>query len=109
MTLIPTITPSEVDAEHNAKGGVRLIDVREVDEYEAVRAPYGENFPMSRLQRGDLPVAGRSERVYLVCKAGGRSEAVAKAMMAAGFTDVVSVKGGMTAWEKAGLAVVKGS
>jgi rhodanese-related sulfurtransferase len=105
---VPAVTPAELEAERRRKGGVRLVDVREADEYAEVRAPYGDNYPLSLVKQGSLPLLGKAERVYLVCRSGRRSETAAKILLAAGFTDVINVEGGMMAWEQAGLPVSKG-
>ena len=49
--------------QRRAREGVPLIDVREPDEFAAVRVPGAVNLPMSRI--GELPAVrfGRSYRV----------------------------------------------
>lgn len=86
-------------------GGLCLLDVREPDEY------VGElgHIAGSRL----LPVGELSSRlaevpkgpVVTVCRSGKRSARAAQELMKAGRNDVVSLAGGMLAWNAAGLAV----
>ena len=45
----------------------------------------------------------------MICAAGSRSAAVTGYLARTGRTDVVNVAGGMTAWERAGLATVRGT
>lgn len=78
-----------------------LLDVREDDEWNAGHAPDATHIPLSELnQRADeVP---RDRRVYVVCRAGGRSAQAAAALNQAGW-DAVNVSGGMQAWRDAGL------
>lgn len=75
---------------------LRLIDVREPDEYSG---PLG-HYPGSEL----VPMGGllaraidwdRDEPVVLICRSGGRSGRMAAAMERDGFSKVVSMGGGM--------------
>jgi hypothetical protein len=46
--------------------------------------------------------------MYFVCRSGGRSKSACEKMITAGITNVVSVDGGTSACETAGLPVVRG-
>jgi rhodanese-related sulfurtransferase len=86
------------------EGGV-LLDVREPDEWTVVRAPGALHIPMRLLptsadQLPAIPIA-------CICHLGHRSEVVAEALVGAGW-NAVTVRGGMTAWEAAGLPVERG-
>jgi rhodanese-related sulfurtransferase len=85
-----------------------LLDVREADEFAAVRAPGAALVPTSQFMArvGDLPT---DRPIIVICAAGGRSAAVTGYLMRTGRTDVVNVFGGMTAWERAGLATAHGT
>lgn len=86
--------------------GMRLIDVREEGEYAEVRVKGAELFPLSRIQRGELPTAdGRP--VALICKAGGRSAMAAMILESNGFEEVTNVEGGTLAAIQAGEAHVE--
>ncbi len=84
-----------------------LIDVREPNEFAAVRAPGAVLMPTSvfAARVGELPT---DRPLLVVCHVGGRSAAVTGYLMRAGRTDVVNVAGGMEAWEAAGLPVTRG-
>ena len=84
-----------------------LLDVREQNEFDAVRAPGAALLPTSQFMArfAELP----SDRPLLViCHTGGRSAAVTAYLLRTGRTDVANVAGGMAAWERAGLAVQRG-
>jgi rhodanese-related sulfurtransferase len=81
-----------------------LLDVRENDEWQRGHAADALHIPMgevpTRLQEID-PAA----KLYIVCKAGGRSLRVAQYLQRNGYQPV-NVDGGMLAWAKAGRPVI---
>lgn len=106
---IPNIDVTEAERRlREDPAGPILVDVREANEFEAVRAPGAVLMPMSAFaaRAGELP-SGRP--LMVVCHLGGRSAAAAGFLMRSGRTDVVNVAGGMDAWERAGLPVRHGS
>jgi rhodanese-related sulfurtransferase len=84
-----------------------LLDVREPNEFAAVRAPGALLLPTSIFiaRMAELP-SGRP--LLVICHTGSRSAAVTGFLARNGRTDVVNVAGGMDAWEKAGLPIRKG-
>ena len=83
-----------------------LVDVRETAEFGAELG----HVPGSRLvPLATVPVAMRSwdkaKPILLICRSGGRSGRAAGALIAAGFTDVYNLTGGMLAWNEASLPV----
>lgn len=84
-----------------------LIDVREPNEFAAVRAPGAVLMPTSAFvaRVGELPT---DRPLLVVCQVGGRSAAVTGYLVRAGRSGVVNVAGGMEAWEAAGLPVTRG-
>jgi len=85
-----------------------LLDVRELDEFAAVRAPDVLHIPMSKFQTriGDVP---EDRPVLVICHTGGRSAAVTGFLLRTGRADVANVAGGMDAWAKAGLPTRSGT
>ena len=85
-----------------------LVDVREPSEFADVRAPGAVLVPMSEFaaRAGELP---RDRPLMVVCHLGGRSAAAAGFLIRSGRSDVVNVTGGMDAWERGGLPVVRGA
>ena len=85
-----------------------LLDVREVSEFEEVRAPGAVLVPTSSFAArvAELPA---DRPLMVVCHLGSRSAAVTGFLMRSGRTDVVNVAGGMDAWERAGLPVRHGT
>jgi rhodanese-related sulfurtransferase len=86
---------------------VRLIDVREPDEYETARVSGAVSVPLATVPeqldafRGEGPT-------YVICQAGGRSLRACEFVAEHGI-DVVNVAGGTGAWIASGRDVVSGS
>ncbi|PWC06114.1 rhodanese-like domain-containing protein [Mycetocola zhujimingii] len=97
-----TITVSELAA----LDGATVIDVREPDEFQQVRAAGAVNIPMSQIidRIDELP---EDDTLYLICAVGGRSAKVAEYLESRDY-NVVNVEGGTHAWTDAGLPVEQG-
>jgi rhodanese-related sulfurtransferase len=87
-------------------GRAVLLDVREHDEWRAVRAPGVVHIPMRQLG-ASLDQLPADRTIACICHVGARSAVVADALEGAGY-DAVNVTGGMDAWEAAGLPVERG-
>lgn len=67
----------QVAEARDEEDDLRMIDVREPDEYEEVHVREVELFPLSKLRRGERPEPdGRP--TALICRSGSRSEMAAK-------------------------------
>lgn len=86
-----------------AQGAV-LVDVRELDEWNAGHAPGAVHVPLGAV--GDELDRFAGQSVLTVCRSGGRSAKAAE-ILAAGGVEVRNVAGGMSAWADAGLPVVR--
>jgi rhodanese-related sulfurtransferase len=103
--VIQDIGPDEAVDLVNA--GAILLDVREDEEWVAGHSPQAIHVAMGEIENraSELP---EDRTVVCVCRVGGRSGAVAKALVAAGY-DVRNLDGGMLAWAAAGFPVVTDS
>jgi rhodanese-related sulfurtransferase len=83
---------------------VTLLDVRELDEWQAGHAPEALHIPMSELtgRLDDLPA---DKDVYVVCRSGGRSARVTEYLIGNGW-DAVNIDGGMQSWHAQGKPLV---
>lgn len=96
------VTP--VAAEDLVTAGAAVIDVREPDEWRAGHAPTARPMPLSQVESRFEEL--RAENASLiVCRSGGRSNAVTQMLNARG-VNAVNLAGGMQAWKQAGLPVV---
>jgi glyoxylase-like metal-dependent hydrolase (beta-lactamase superfamily II)/rhodanese-related sulfurtransferase len=89
--------------------GVRIIDVREPDEFEGELGHIdgAELLPLGKL-RGALATWDTSAATVVVCRSGARSAQGALILEAAGFGRVGNLAGGMIAWRSAGYPVIGG-
>lgn len=93
------------------EGSVDLIDVRTPVEYRASHAVGARNIPLDQLD--PQAVAGdrngsSSQPIYFICQSGNRSGKAVQKCTEAGVENAVTVEGGTTAWEQAGLPVKRG-
>jgi rhodanese-related sulfurtransferase len=100
---IPIMTP---EAAHEALSVLRILDVREPSEIEGPLGaiPGAENVPLRDLAGH---VLGGDEPMLLVCRSGKRSERACEILMERGFSKVTNLDGGMIAWNRACLPVVR--
>jgi rhodanese-related sulfurtransferase len=104
---VRTIQPREV-AELLRQGKAAVfIDVRTPAEYAAVHADGARSLPLDQLN-ADSVARANGEPVYVICQSGGRASRACELLQAAGLADVYNVEGGTTAWQRAGLPVVRG-
>lgn len=99
---------TEVDlsqAEAAIRDADLLIDVREADEYNAAHIPGAINIPRGLLEfklSNDAQLAERTLKLVLYCKNSGRSTLAADALREMGYRNVLSLAGGIEAWQAAG-------
>ncbi|MGK9462144.1 rhodanese-like domain-containing protein [Streptomyces sp. G6] len=87
------------------EGRAVLLDVREVDEYQAGHAPGTLHMPLSHLTEGvDVPGGQGGRSLVLICRSGNRSQHAARLLADRGVASV-DVTGGMRAWAEQGLPV----
>ncbi|UGY92615.1 rhodanese-like domain-containing protein [Streptomyces gobiensis] len=84
-----------------------VLDVREDDEWAAGHAEGALHVPMSGFvaRLGEVTEQAGDQRIFVVCRVGGRSAQVTQYLVGQGF-DAVNVEGGMQAWEAAGRPLV---
>jgi molybdopterin/thiamine biosynthesis adenylyltransferase/rhodanese-related sulfurtransferase len=91
----------EIDA------GVKLIDVREQNEWDEAHLDAAVHVAQGELvERIDEVAPDRSERLLLHCRTDNRSARMAHELEGLGYEDVGVIEGGIVAWEDAGLPTV---
>ncbi len=99
----PAVNPDEVTVQDMKKAlddpklGIKVIDVREPDEYEIAHVQGVPLLPLSQLQQRFTEL-NPNQYYYLHCKAGVRSLKALDFLRQQGFKYLKSVKGGITAW-----------
>ena len=77
--------------------GIRVIDVREPDEYEISHINGVPQIPLSALQQRFTEL-DPNQQIYIHCKSGVRSMKALNFLREQGYKYVKSVKGGILAW-----------
>jgi adenylyltransferase/sulfurtransferase len=99
----PVGNPDEVTVQDMKKAldnpslGIKVIDVREADEYEIAKVAGVPLLPLSQLQQRFTELDPNSQ-YYIHCKAGVRSLKALAFLREQGFKYLKSVKGGIGAW-----------
>lgn len=79
-----------------AAGQAKLIDIREVDEWQEGHVPGSINLPLSDMA-GLMAGLVSDQPNYLLCRSGNRSARAASWLTERGY-DVVNVQDGIIAW-----------
>ena len=91
--------------ELQEKGGVDVVDVRELEEWFTGHVPGARFVPLAQL-RADVRGALPNDDVIFVCAKGGRSATAAQLAESVGKERVYSLDGGTIGWVSAGFEVV---
>jgi adenylyltransferase/sulfurtransferase len=99
----PSANPDEVSVQEMKKAldtpslGIKVIDVREPDEYQIAHVNGVPQWPLSTLPQRFTEL-DPNVQYYIHCKSGVRSMKALKFLREQGFKYVKSVKGGISAW-----------
>jgi len=123
VSLLPFLQPSAMarqpsfrnmtveEARHllEAEPSLFVLDVRSRDEYISGHIPGAINIPYTEIQtrRGKLP-ADTGTPLLAYCRSGFRSTIASRTLVSLGFENVTNMIGGILAWKRKGLPVVKG-
>jgi len=100
----PAITPEQA-AAGVANRELMLVDVRQPAELRSGRVRGAVNIPLTQL-RGRLDELEHGRQVAFLCHSGARSSRATGIAIKAGY-DAVNVRGGLIAWNRAGLPVTR--
>ncbi|HTM63005.1 MAG TPA: rhodanese-like domain-containing protein [Gammaproteobacteria bacterium] len=85
-----------------------IIDVREPAEYDSIHIEGAKLIPLGTLDNGKLPDL-QGKKLIVHCMLGKRGGKACETLLLGNpDLDVYNLEGGITAWENAGLKVVKG-
>lgn len=105
------IDPADVEKMRSSGRKIFLVDVRNPDEYEEIRAKDAVLFPLPEFDpeavRKAHTAGGFEEKIYVICRSGARSANAAGQLEETGM-QAVNVSGGTLAWNAAGLPVENG-
>lgn len=103
---IKTISVDELKKQYDEIPNLCLIDVRELDEWQACHIPGAMHIPKDQLSSViDVRMPDRTQPIYLLCRGGVRSLQAAQLLMALGYQQIYSVDGGIMDWSNAGYPI----
>ena len=105
VDTIEQVTVAQLQ-EQMATGDLQILDVRRPAEYMGGHVPRAFNAPLASLEKSLDPLPLKKDKLTAVICAGGyRSSAAASLLQQRGFSNLLNVSGGTSAWINAGYAV----
>lgn len=102
-------TVSDVKAKLDRAEPFHFVDVREDSEYEQDHAAGAIHLGKGVIERDiETVIPNKQEPIVLYCGGGYRSVLAADSIRQMGYTDVISMDGGIKAWREAGFPTEKG-
>jgi rhodanese-related sulfurtransferase len=104
----PVPALSAMELQEKLKSGKRpfILDVRQPEEFREAHIAGAKLIPLGELRQHmqELPT---EQEIVCVCASGSRSSSAAHQLASAGF-NVINMKSGMFAWQRAALPVKRG-
>lgn len=101
---IPEMSVQEVHNYLESGASPVLLDVRELDEWEAGHLRGAVHIPRGRLEaEAESSIPDKSREVVVYCAGGVRSLLAADSLKELGYAQVISMAGGYEDWADAGL------
>lgn len=97
-----SINSREAQSLIDQKKDLLLVDLREAGELKEGYIAGSVLIPMSQLAKGTSSLPA-DRPLLLICAVGGRSFGVGRYFSAKGYPEIYNLKGGVSAWKKAGL------
>ena len=105
---VPEVSVEDVRQRLTRDGKATVLDVREKEEYREGHLQGAVSLPRGFLEmRVEETVPDKQTPIIAYCAGGTRSLIAARTLKEMGYTNVVSMSGGYTAWKNAGLPFVQ--
>jgi glyoxylase-like metal-dependent hydrolase (beta-lactamase superfamily II)/rhodanese-related sulfurtransferase len=106
LARVPQVSVDELHMLIEGEQVAQILDVRRPPEFEGGHVPRAIHAPLSELRESisQLPF-DPAKPTAVICAGGYRSSAASSILQQQGFTNLLNVAGGTTAWIKAGHAV----
>ena len=103
---VPQISVDELDSLIRKDQELQILDVRRPPEYESGHVPHAVHLPLSTLKKTAAGVPlDPSKPTAVICAGGYRSSAATSILESQGFSSLLNVTGGTSAWINAGYPV----
>jgi len=96
------IEPKKLNEKLHSNQTLLVIDVREPREFKQGHIPQAQLIPLPQIL-ADMPELDHNKDIVLVCRTGRRSLRAAQVLKSREYKQVSILKGGILAWEAAGL------
>src|SRR5437867_8451249 len=104
--IVPEVSPEQVKARLDKGEHPVVLDVREKEEVRQGYVPGALSLPRGFLEmRVEEAVPDKNTPIVAYCGSGTRSLLAGRILKELGYTSVVSMRGGFTAWKNQGLPV----
>ncbi len=105
---VPEVSVADVRQRLTRDGKATVLDVREKEEYREGHLQGAVSLPRGFLEmRVEETVPDKQTPIIAYCAGGTRSLIAARTLKEMGYTNVVSMSGGYTAWKNTGLPFVQ--
>jgi rhodanese-related sulfurtransferase len=106
---ISQISVHELKERMDVDNSLLLIDVRTIEEYEAVRVPHIKaridyQLIANQIDSDRFP---KDQPLYLICRVGRRSLVAAQELADIGYEHLINISGGTSDWIRAEYPVIK--
>jgi rhodanese-related sulfurtransferase len=99
--MIKRINAVELQQRMAKQKNLKLIDVRETQEYEKAHIDGTVSLPVSSFKQNYQDVLqDKDEEIILICRSGGRSMAMALYLEKQGFSNLTNFEGGVLSWRE---------
>lgn len=106
VAIVPQISVAELKDFIDRESDLQLIDVRRLAEYQSGHAPGAITAPLGKLRESLSSLSlNPKQTTAVICAGGYRSSAATSIFQQQGFTNLLNVTGGTTAWMSAGYEV----
>ena len=95
--MLKNLSPFEVKNIIDNEKDYKLIDVREVWEYEYAKIEGAENIPLILFEQAAVNL-DKNQKLILYCHHGSRSYRACSFLVQDGYNDVINLDGGIDAW-----------
>ncbi len=103
--VIPNILPADLWRRLNEEDPPHVIDIREPFEFQQAHLPYAELIPMPKILNNET-ILPKDHEIVLICRTGRRTRLTTHVLQEQGYENITNMKGGIVAWEAAGLPTV---
>src|SRR5262245_18980449 len=106
--IVPEVSPEDVKTMLDRGEHPLVLDVREKEEFRQGYLPGAVSLPRGFLEmRVEETVPDRNTPIVAYCGGGTRSLLAGRILKVLGYTNVVSMRGGYSAWKNQGLPITE--